>query len=550
MPIPIILAGLGVAAGVIGAGGHISAKQTNERAQKVMEDAQNLYSNAKYSLEKEKKKTEEALVRLGHSKKYVLDTSMKQFLDSFEKIKKVKVKEWTGINEKSKFIIDEKKVMQIREMTNIYEAAFASSTTGAVTGAAIALATSGTLSIVTGELALASSAVMAGEIGAAAGFAGSALSVGASMTPLVAVAAPVVLFTGISASIKADENLEKAMTTYAEAEAASEKMKVSKMLCRAISEKTEMFENLLMSLNKIFAESSGILAGLVKKKEGMVFKKKLSGEDFTEEELKLIHLTWTLADTIKQVIETPILTKEGEISHEAEQSYKNIVEKGAMIEKELYKLKMNNYNVRPIPVKMNRISLGLTEGSTKFKVETLFHCTRNVIAIILGFFAAITFTDGIASIVTKESSKFLFITSLQVNSIAIWLLLCTTVTMIFGKFRNTKVEEICVWGSGYSLAMLFVQYCRIVEQMDHYIIFSIIFLVVLFFLYRFFEDNEDEWNFAIFAITQIYTMALWPLGFFAYLFLSNIFSFSNDFFLIVISLIMYIKTIPTIQDKL
>ena len=46
---------------------------------------------------------------------------------------------------------------------------------------------------------------------------------GLAMTPLAAIAAPVVLFTGISSSFKADENLEKAKTMYAEAEAARQK---------------------------------------------------------------------------------------------------------------------------------------------------------------------------------------------------------------------------------------------------------------------------------------------------------------------------------------
>ena len=49
MPIPFLLAGLGVAAGVIGVGGHLSAKETNERAQRISEDAQELYNNAKHS---------------------------------------------------------------------------------------------------------------------------------------------------------------------------------------------------------------------------------------------------------------------------------------------------------------------------------------------------------------------------------------------------------------------------------------------------------------------------------------------------------------------
>ena len=80
MPIPILLAGLGVAAGVIGAGGHLSAKETNERAQRVSQKAQNLYNDAKYELELAQNETEKALVKLGYYKKSVLDTSMNQFL--------------------------------------------------------------------------------------------------------------------------------------------------------------------------------------------------------------------------------------------------------------------------------------------------------------------------------------------------------------------------------------------------------------------------------------------------------------------------------------
>lgn len=85
MPIPFLLAGLGVAAGVIGAGGHLSAKETNERAERVSQDAQELYNNAKQTLEAAQNKTEKALVKLGYDKKRVLDTSMKQFLPTFEK---------------------------------------------------------------------------------------------------------------------------------------------------------------------------------------------------------------------------------------------------------------------------------------------------------------------------------------------------------------------------------------------------------------------------------------------------------------------------------
>lgn len=76
MPFPILLAGLGVVAGILGTGGHLSAKETNEEAQRISEDAQDLYNDAKASLEKMQNETKKSLVKLGYAKKYVLDTSM------------------------------------------------------------------------------------------------------------------------------------------------------------------------------------------------------------------------------------------------------------------------------------------------------------------------------------------------------------------------------------------------------------------------------------------------------------------------------------------
>lgn len=210
MPIPFILTGLGVVAGVLGAGGHLSAKETNEKAQRVMRNAQELYECAKESLEEAQNRTEKTLLKLGYAKKDILNSSMQQFLNSYDKIKQIQVEESVGYNEIANFSINQQDAVQLREMTDIYSSSIQSGATGAAAGAIIALAANGSLSIVTGGLATAGSALLAGEITAAAGIAGSALSFGAAMTPLAAIAAPVLLFTGLSASMKADENLEKA----------------------------------------------------------------------------------------------------------------------------------------------------------------------------------------------------------------------------------------------------------------------------------------------------------------------------------------------------
>ena len=86
--------------------------------------------------------------------------------------------------------------------------------------------------------------------------------------------------------------------------------------------------------------------------------------------------------------------------------------------------------------------------------------------------------------------------------------------------------------------VLYVQYCRTVEQMSHYIIFSIVFFVVLSIGYSFFEGKKDKWQCGLFLSAELLVMALWPLGFSVYLFFSKIIGFSENMCLVVTSLLM------------
>lgn len=366
MPIPFLLAGLGVAAGVLGVGGHLSAKETNEKAQRISQDAQELYNNAKYSLEIAQNKTEEALLKLGYAKKKTLDNSMNQFLNAYDKIKHIVFTESIGLNEISNFTIDQQGAIQLRKLTNIYSASIKSGATGAAAGAVVALAASGSLPLIGSELAVAGSFLAAGEVGMAAGIAGSALSIGAAMTPLAAVAAPAILFTGISASMKADENLEKANAMYAEAKNAVEEMSLSELLCEAISEKSEMFYDLLVELDGMFSECVGLLSGVVKKKEGVIFKKKITSEDFSEDDLKLIGVTRALAGAVKSVIDTPMLSSEGTISNESQEVFDQTMDKLSDFSQLVGEVKQIDYNVKITDKKQNTFFRFLDELWDKF----------------------------------------------------------------------------------------------------------------------------------------------------------------------------------------
>lgn len=308
-----ILLTLALIAGGAGTLSHLSASSTNKEAQEIVEHAQKRYEVAKEELEKARQNTESDLVSLVTTKKQILTTSMASFLQAYSHIKDVQLVLSTGLDEIQKFPLQEQDTIQLREMQNIYSSVVTSGIAGATAGSAMALAVSGSLPIVTSSLTAAGGAVMAGQFGLAASFAGSAISLGAALTPLSAIAAPVVLFTGISSSLKAEENKEKALAVAAEVDVAIEKMVVSEKFYHAVSKRAVMFQDLILKLNDVFSPCVDALNGVVKKRTGLFKGRPIKASLLTQEELALLCATRALAGAIKAAMDIPILDENGEI---------------------------------------------------------------------------------------------------------------------------------------------------------------------------------------------------------------------------------------------
>lgn len=552
MPIPILLAGLGAVAGIVGASGHLSARETNEKAEQIAKKAELIYNDAKYSLEQEQNRTEKSLLKLGYCKKHVLDSSMKQFLTSYKRIKDIQFTESVGLDEISKFTIEQQDIVEIKEMTDIYSSAISSGATGAAAGAIIALAASGSLPIVTGGLATAGSALALGEVSAAAGIAGSALSFGAAMTPLAAIAAPVVFFTGISASIKADENLEKANTMYAQSKAAASKMEISEELCKAITKRSEMFDELLVDLNGMFSECSELLAGVIKKKDGLILKKKLKREDFTKEEQELIMVTRSLAAAVKAVIDTPILSKDGNISDKAMNMYEQSSEALPGFKEKVKVIEYTDYNAKPVKIKTeinkkNKILNYSKTGSNNVEMPCWIY---KIFAVVLGCVLIKMFAGSLALKITTKGTKFLFLDAFIANKIALILLIPSSVMMLCGKIeQKSMIEKICKLCYKVAISILYVQYCRTVETMKHYVIFSCMLLLLICILNAFFESEKRKLKSHTYFAELFLHIGVCVMLFLFYSFFSKVIGFSKNMCLIITSILMFCSVFDGIADN-
>ncbi|WP_338972187.1 hypothetical protein KSU09_04175 [Fusobacterium nucleatum] len=382
MPIPFILAG---AAALAGGFGHYKAKKMNEEAVRNMEAAEDLFNSTKNRLFNSQKSMENSLISLGENKKTVLDTSMEQFISSYGKIKNVNLEVRQNFFEIPNYTINHDEMRQLKEIsTTLNKMPIA---TGAATGAVIGLAASGALPIVGTLAGMAGTSILAGEFALAGSLASSALSFGAALTPLSVVAAPVVLFSGISSAIKADENLEKARVAYAEASSKAAEMEVSITLCNAISDKSKMFNNLLNELNKLFSKSTPLLAGLVKKHTGFFKGNMVSVEKLSEEEIKLIAVTRSLAGAMKAVIDTPMLTEKGNISPDFESTYNKIENDLLIFDKQVKEVESSNLNIKPRALPKQKTQKNKESFSlVKFNSEVGRNWFGLIIALAVGYF--------------------------------------------------------------------------------------------------------------------------------------------------------------------
>lgn len=434
MPIPLILAG---AAAIAGGIGHFKAKKMNEEAQRMIERAEDLYESTKRKLYNSQETMEKFLILLGNNKKFVLDTSMEQFISSYDKIKNVNLIIDQNFYEIPNYTINHNEMLELREIsTSLNKLPMA---TGAATGAIIGLAASGALPVVGTLATAAGSSLIAGEVALAGTFASSALSFATSMTPLAVVAAPVVLFTGISSALKADENLEKARVMYSKASSKAAEMEVSMTLCNAISDKSKMFNDLLNELNKLFSQCTPLLAGLVKKNTGFFKGNTVSVDKLNEGEIKLIAVTRALAGAIKSVIDTPILAENGNLSSDFDSTYNKVENDLISFKQQVKEVEECKLDIKPRVLPKLKVQKN-KESSSWFKFKANSDTGRNflglIIGVVIGYFIYLKGVNYYKNIVFNEKGIAIGLGILSFSFVSLIFINNNTNSLFFKAIKN------------------------------------------------------------------------------------------------------------------
>lgn len=259
MPIPFILGAIAIGTAA-GVGAGIKGIMNNNEANDINNLANDTIDTAKENLDKAKQATQYSLEALGREKIYVFNVSIKRFIESFEKLKNVDISDSVGIDDINKLKFDKAYFNELKECS----------------------------------LQITSMLVSGGLLGGPALWA-------------------VMGFVSLKASSK---KLDDAYSNLAEANKISEELETLRVSTNAIRRRIQMFERLLIRVDSLYSKAIDNL-------EEVINQYGVDYSSYSEEAKKVVASNIKLTQTIKAILDTPILTDNGSISEESTKLLEN-----------------------------------------------------------------------------------------------------------------------------------------------------------------------------------------------------------------------------------
>lgn len=317
--LPLVFVVPTVASSVVGAGKTVKSFVDNRQANRITNDANARMDDAKEHLDRSRHLVSDALQNLGEEKVFVLDNSVQAFIKSFERIKNLELADSLGLDELRRLHIDKESMAELKEMQRFATAVAGGLTAGVAGGALTAFgaynaamtfasASTGTaISTLSGVAA--KNATLAFFGGGAIGYGGAGMAGGAVVLGGM-VAGPALLVMGFVMGKKAEAKLEQAKANEAQAAEICQELNNAAFQCDAIRRRTAMFYTMLARLDARFLP-------LVFALEDVLANEGDDYSQYSDDAKSTVLRAATMAGSVKALLDTPILTEDGELTEES-----------------------------------------------------------------------------------------------------------------------------------------------------------------------------------------------------------------------------------------
>lgn len=314
MPLPFFIGSLVTAAGVYVIKKWIDVKKNLDEVKRYNEKTEEIYYEAEKTLEKERIRTSQALQKLANLKLEIYKNSLKDFIIVFGEIKKVEFIDNISIEKLNHLdlnidvnVKDIKSIEEsIKKLEKISENLNNSLDVGKRTLYAVQLGASG-ISGTMGTLTAASYinptlAWIAGSGMVVTNISSISILGGVTFTPILAIG-------GIIAAKVSEKKKYEAYVEYEKAKVAFEQIKVASEVLKGIYKRGEEFIEVLKFLDEYLRDFIYEMREIVNRSNNW--------KTYTNQEKEIVMIATSIAKTIKNICETPIIDENGEITEKS-----------------------------------------------------------------------------------------------------------------------------------------------------------------------------------------------------------------------------------------
>lgn len=328
MAIPLILGAVAVAAAATGVYKGGKAVVDNKKAGDINDDASSIVESSKKKMEASRVACDKSLTELGQQKADTLSINVKNFLDTFGRIKNVDFTHDGDFgNLKAKDFTDHV-LNEMRESVNFITSSGLGTAGGSLGGALTAYgAYSGVMALGTastgtaiGSLsgAAATNATLAWLGGGSIAAGGGGMALGTAVLTGVA-AGPALLIAGWYMGSKASQNLDNAHSNLAEAKKFRADVNAAVALTDGIKKVADKSTEILSELRKVSRRNVNNL-------KEVILEQGINYADYDDEAKAVVMQNVKTIQVIKAVLDTPILDENGALLGDADMNLSNISE--------------------------------------------------------------------------------------------------------------------------------------------------------------------------------------------------------------------------------
>ena len=301
----------GMAVGIIGDG---IASRNQKKAQKIIDETNKQYNDAAESLNTMVKATRKIIIQVVSLKKKIVKKNMKKFIKSYQRLNpQINLQDSQGLYELRKFMFSSEKLDDIQKQAKPYMSF--NKISEKTMNTAISMVQEGTIANIVGCITFNTENP---------DYIDKEKIQNMSLIAERSVVTIVYGMSGITNAISSAKSIDDAKAYNSLCMLKIEKMKIKEEKIRAIFNYAEIHLSLLNRFEYLVQEYVDRSARIIKHKDNIFHFGRIAEEKFTQKELEVLAFTLSLVGAVKAIIDSPIISKDGDVFEDENGDFQNV----------------------------------------------------------------------------------------------------------------------------------------------------------------------------------------------------------------------------------